>query len=149
MKVYLSTSWKNKARVRALADALRSAGHEVYDFTDPACRNSPAIPPERFPEEFDPVVHDYGSYISRSEWAAAVNENRRAIEVAGCIVLMLPCGNDSHADWALGVGMGKPSVVVGHPKKGDRSPVHLWADAIFYWDYDVVNWLAGIGGPAA
>jgi len=46
------------------------------------------------------------------------------------VILLLPCGNDAHADWGLGVGMGKHSIVVGHPNKGDRSPVHMWADAI-------------------
>jgi hypothetical protein len=36
---------------------------EVYDFTDPQCRKTPEIPPEAFPEQFDPLKHQYRSYL--------------------------------------------------------------------------------------
>lgn len=42
---------------------------------------------------------------------------------------MLLGKSDATADWALGLGMGKRSIIVGHPLKGDRSEVLLWADA--------------------
>ena len=130
MKIYISSSWKNREEVREIAKELRLQGHDVYDFTDPECRKSPEIPPEQFPEEYDPSVMVYRNYIIRPEWQAAVDENRKAIADSDLIILLLPCGNDSHADWALGVGMGKKSIVVGRPRKGERSPVHLWADLI-------------------
>jgi hypothetical protein len=126
--IYISSSWKNRERVRALAEMLRGDGHEVYDFTDPSCRKSEEIPPERFPEEFDPEQHLYSEYLDRPEWHQAVSENRQALDRCDLVVLLLPCGNDAHADWAYAVGRGKKSVVVGHPGKGERSPVHLWAD---------------------
>lgn len=113
-----------------MANALKEMGNDVYDFTDQACRKTPEIPPERFPEEYDPSTMVYSEYIQRPEWRAAVTENRQAIAWADLIILLLPCGNDAHADWALGVGMGKRSVVVGSPRRGERSPVHMWADAI-------------------
>jgi len=113
-----------------MAIKLREMGHEVYDFTDPKCRKTLEIPPEKFPEEFDPDKHFYSEYISKPEWVSAVYENHKAIKEADFIILLLPCGNDSHADWAMGVGAGKPNVVVGHPRKGERSPVHLWSDKI-------------------
>ncbi len=130
MNVYISSSWKNRDQVRALAINLRNYGHEVYDFTDPDCRSVPEIPPEKFPEEFDPQVHVYSEYINRPEWRAAVECNRKALCNCDVVVLLLPCGTDAHADWALGMGMGKRSIIVGHPCKGERSPVHLWADAL-------------------
>jgi hypothetical protein len=128
MKIYISSSWKNRIQVREMAEKLRSIGHEVYDFTDPNCRKTPEIPPEKYPEEFDPDKHIYREYINKPEWKAAVDCNREAIAWSDLIILLLPCGIDSHADWALGVGMGKQSIVVGQPNKGERSPVHLWAD---------------------
>ena len=42
---------------------------------------------------------------------------------------MLLGKSDATADWALGLGMGKRSIIVGHSPKGDRSEVLLWADA--------------------
>lgn len=142
MKIYISSSWKNRDRVRNMAISLRELGHDVYDFTDPTCRKVPEIPPEMFPEEFDPAMHSYREYIQRGEWREAVTENKRAITEAELIVLLLPCGNDSHADWALGVGMGKDSVVIGQPRKGERSPVHIWADAILDDEDALIAWLA-------
>ncbi len=130
MNIYLSSSWKNRIKVREIATRLSNMGHYVYDFTNPACRKTPELPPEKMPEQFDPALHVYRHYIDREVWRAAVNGNRQAIKKSDFIILLLPCGNDSHADWALGVGLGKRSVVVGRPQKGDRSPVHLWADAI-------------------
>jgi len=112
-----------------------------YDFTNPKCRKTPEIPPERFPEQFDPDIHTYSQYIQRPEWKAAVDENRNAIGRSDLIILLLPCGNDAHADWALGVGMGKRSIVAGHPNKGDRSPVHMWADAILDSPDDVAGYI--------
>jgi hypothetical protein len=151
MKIYISSSWKNAALVRALAAELRFHGHEVFDFTDPACRSEPPLPPESFPEEFDPEKHFYSFYIRRGEWRRTVNENRKAIGAADLIILILPCGADAHADWGLGVGMGKRSVVVGCPRKGERSPVHLWADAILDHIGDVAEWVTKLEAnrPAA
>lgn len=131
MKIYISSSWKNRTQVREMAMRLRHAGHWIYDFTDPACRKMPEIPPEKYPEEFDPEKHVYRDYIHKEDWISAVTENREAIEAADLIVLLLPCGIDAHADWAYGVGRGIPSYVVGSPRKGERSPVHIWANYIF------------------
>lgn len=130
-KIYISSSWKNRIRVRELANLLRSDGYWVYDFTDPACRQSPEIPPEKFPEAFDPAKHIYADYLqSVPEWHEAVECNRRAILACDICVLLLPCGADSHADWGVAVGAGKPSIVMGHPKAGERTPSHMWANAI-------------------
>lgn len=146
MKIYISASWKNRLTVRKLAEALRSGGHEVFDFTDPNCRRTHETPPEMFPEPFDPSLHTYGRYIRREEWRAAVNENREAIKWADLVILLLPCGMDATADWALGVGMGKRSIIAGHPNKGERSEVHLWADAMLESVDDIIPWLQSSGG---
>lgn len=147
MRVYLSSSWKNRERVRAMAQVLRAFGHEVYDFTDPACRGAPEIPPERFPDQFDPARHVYREYIqSEPHWRAAVVGNRQALGRCDAVILMLPAGNDAHADWALACGMGKISAVVGQPRAGERTPSHLWADAIMDRDEDAVPWLASFAG---
>lgn len=144
--VYLSSSWKNRVRVRTFADALRSRGISVYDFTDPSCRSTPEIPPENFPEAFDPERGEtYSAYLrSRPEWAAAVAGNRKAIARAEIVLLLLPCGLDAHADWAFAVGLGKKTAVVGAPAPGVRVPTHLWSDAMFEGDEEAVEWTASM-----
>jgi len=139
--IYISSSWKNRARVRDFAEKLRALGIDVYDFTDPSCRDTPEIPPETFPEEFDPEKHDYETYLRAApEWKSAVFCNRRALERCSGVVLLLPCGLDAHSDWAFAHGRGKPSCIVGAPKAGDRIPTHLWADAFAKTDAEGIAW---------
>lgn len=139
--VYLSASWKQRTRVRALALRLRAAGYSVYDFTDPSCRCTPEFPPEAFPELFDPTCHVYREYLRRADWYQAVQANRRALERSTVCAMLLPCGIDATADWALAVGLGRITCVVGHPPAGERSPVHLWADAMLDTDDELLDWL--------
>lgn len=130
-RVYIASSWKLREEVRELANILRGVGYEVFDFTDSNCRKTKEIPPEKYPEEFNPARHQYSSYINKESWKQAVFENKERIENSDIVVLLLPCGNDSHADWAYGVGLGKTTFIVGQPKAGERSPSHLWSDGIF------------------
>lgn len=140
--IFISASWKQRGRVRVLANQLRNRGFSVYDFTDSRCRRTPEIPPEAFPEEFDPKIHDYAGHLARlSSLRAAVDENREALDNCRLVALLLPCGLDSQADWAYAVGAGKRSVVVGHPPAGERSPDHLWADAIVPDEAALFAWL--------
>lgn len=141
MKIYISASWKNRIEVRNLAETLRKYGHDVFDFTDPKNRKASESPPEMFPEQFDPSRHIYSKYLDRKEWRDAVNENREEIGKAELIILLLPCGIDATADWALGVGMGKKSIIVGHPNYGERSEVYIWADSILESTEDILPWL--------
>ena len=140
-KIYISSSWKNSEAVRILATCLKSNGYEVYDFTDPRCRKTPEIPPEKFPVQFDPSDHHYGTYLNRPEWRDAVMENKEALEWCDVVLLLLPCGIDATADWAYGLGLGKKYVVIGHPRAGERSPVHLWADVMVDYFSEAFDWL--------
>lgn len=147
MNVYISSSWKNRIRVRAVALALREVGHTVYDFTDPESRKAPEIPPERFPDQFDPERHVYGVYItSVPEWRVAIECNRAALDACDMVVLLLPCGNDAHADWAYAVGRGKYSLVVGGPKAGDRTPTHMWSNGFVQHDFGVIEAIRELEG---
>jgi hypothetical protein len=139
--VYISTSWKQRDRVRALALKLREKGLKVYDFTDPACRDVPEIPPERFPAQFKASEGRYGDYITRvPEWRDAIMCNKRALDSCAVVLLLLPCGLDAHSDWAYGVGQGCHSAVIGAPPDGERVPTHMWADALLDTDEEGVAW---------
>ncbi|MFC1751565.1 hypothetical protein ACFLY5_00260 [Patescibacteria group bacterium] len=139
--VYISSSWKNRKKVRNLAVELRKFGFNVYDFTDRECRTEEEIPPEKFPEQFDPEVDNYWHYLnSREEWKNSVIGNKKALDTCDIVILLLPCGIDATADWAYAVGRGKTTYIIGHPPKGERSPTHLWAE----WWFPNVNTLLKI-----
>ena len=36
MRIYVASSWRNEAKQQATVEALRGAGHTVYDFRNPA-----------------------------------------------------------------------------------------------------------------
>ena len=139
--IYLSSSWKQRDRVRAMANRLREAGLKVYDFTDPSCRKVPEIPPERFPDQFKRANGTYREYITRvPEWTQAILCNKEAIDNSRMVLLLLPCGHDAHSDWAYGVGRGCKTAVVGSPPDGERVPTHQWADAILDTDEEGFHW---------
>lgn len=144
-KIYISSSWKNRTAVRAMADRLRKEGHRVYDFTDPTTRKIPEMPPEEWPEKFDPSKHKWSEFTRHSKIYAAVMNNQEAIRWCDLVILLNPCGSDSHADWAFGVGLGKQSVVVGQPRAGEQTFTQLWADRILDNPDDVYDWIRDNG----
>ena len=124
---------------------LRAAGHEVYDFTDPACRKAPEIPPEKFPEQFDPEQHRYADYLQTvPHWRQAVEGNQKALQWCDAVALLLPSGMDAHADAYYGLGLGKHLAVIGHPKAGERTPTHMWANVMLDDDAEVIGWLQSL-----
>lgn len=129
MNIYISTSWKQRKLVKEYTAKLRALKHTVYNFTETP-NETQSIPPEYFLEQFDPATMNYKEYITKTEFILKMKENWKAIHNCDLIILLLPAGNDAHADWSLGVGLGKHTIVVGHPVKGDRSPTHLWANVI-------------------
>lgn len=139
MRIFLASSWKNREKVRAIAIELRAAGHNVYDFTDPGYRSVPPIPPERFPDRFDPAAGEYRDYLNRWEWVSVMEENKLALNWCDVVILMLPCGLDAHADAYYAHGLGKTLIITGHPGRGERSFVHLWADKIVSAVEDLVG----------
>jgi len=142
-KIYISSSWKNRELVREMAIRLRGDGHEVYDFTDPACRKASwEAPRESWPAPYDPAVHpSYSALLKHEGMRNSVMENQAALRWCDLVILLLPCGSDAHADWGYGVGQGKASIVVGAPRAGDTIFTHNWADAVLDNPDDVYDYI--------
>jgi len=142
MRIYISSSWKNRDNVREMAIRLREDGHKVYDFTDPECRKTEEFPHEKRPEPFNPKKHkSYSALLRNSHMYAAVMNNQEAIRWCDLVILLLPCGLDAHADWAYGIGLGKDTIIAGMPKGGDTVYTHCWADKAFDNPNDVYYYL--------
>lgn len=105
--IYISSSWENREAVRKIAAKMRQQGYEVYDFSDPTCRNTSVIPAEGFPNPYDPSKGTYSNYLNNvPNYFDAVIENKRAVDNADLIVLLLPCDDEAYAEWAYGIGTG-------------------------------------------
>lgn len=110
-RIYLASSWRNPFQPEALR-LLRSAGHDVYDFRNPAPGENGFSWAEIdkgwqdwTPEQFiaglaHPIAqHGYGFDKGGLDWADAC-------------VLLLPCGKSAHLEAGYSIGKGKPTLVV-------------------------------------
>ena len=116
MKIYVASSWRNEVRQQATVAALRAAGHEVYDFRNPApgdCGfswHSCATPeqlkdPRRFRDEV--LTHP----IAR----AGFEKDMAALRAADVTVLVLPCGRSAHLELGWGARNAKSIVLLDDP----------------------------------
>jgi len=113
MKIYVASSWRNEARQQATVRALREAGHEVYDFRNPApgdtgfawrqCATAEQLSdPRSFRDEV--LTHP----IAR----AGFENDMNALRDADATVLVLPCGRSAHLELGWASGSGQKTVVL-------------------------------------
>lgn len=112
MKIYLASSWRNPQQPEVLA-RLRSAGHEVYDFRNPAPGNTgfhwKNVDPE-LKDDLTPVrLRRALSHPSAQE---GFGYDFAAMKRAEGCVLLLPCGLSAHLEAGWMAGNGKPVVVL-------------------------------------
>lgn len=116
MRIYVASSWRNEARQQATVHALRSAGHEVYDFRNPApgdngfswrqCATADQLKdPRRFRDEV--LVSD----VAQAGFAKDMN----ALRAAEVTVLVLPCGRSAHLELGWGARNAKSIVLLDDP----------------------------------
>lgn len=104
-RIYVASSWRNEHQPEVVA-ALRSNGHEVYDFRHPAADNKGFSWSEINPwwqkwstEQFiNGLIHP----LAESGYKYDID----AMEWADTLVMVQPCGRSAHleAGWAKGRG---------------------------------------------
>lgn len=103
-KIYVASSWRN-AQQPAVVEALRAAGHEVYDFRNP---------PGGTGFQWSAIDADWQEWTGE-QYRAALNHpvakagfksDFDAMHWADTCVLVLPCGRSAHieAGWMVGAG---------------------------------------------
>ena len=111
MKIYLASSWRNLYQPEVL-QALRNAGHEVYDFRNPKPGNTGFAwsdiekdwlewDAERFAQALKHPIAEKGF---ESDWNAMVE--------AGACVLLLPCGRSAHIEAGYFRGANKRLIIL-------------------------------------
>lgn len=105
MRIYVASSWRNAAQ-QTVVEALRTVGHDVYDFRNPApgdngfgwrqCTDEP----QPWSAETMRTVLDHP--VAR----AGFEKDMAALRGAEATVLVLPCGRSAHLElgWATGHG---------------------------------------------
>lgn len=110
MKIYVASSWRN-ARQPAVVEALRAAGHEVYDF-----RNPPGGTGFDWREcdpdwlKWSPATFRAG--LDHPVARAGFASDHAAMEWADGVVLVLPCGRSAHLELGWFCGRGRPAWIL-------------------------------------
>ncbi len=107
MKIYLASSWKNAQEIYELAETLRLTGHEVDAFVD-ASSGRYVFSWTEIPE-----CHalDAVTFLADERSKRVFREDRKWLDWAECVVLVLPCGKSAHLEAGYGKGKGKRLII--------------------------------------
>ena len=109
-KIYVASSWRNPF-YPSVVEALRKAGHEVYDFRNPPHGGSgfhwtnvdESAAEWTFPQYLEGLHHP----LAEKQFTADL----KALEWADICVLVLPCGRSAHTEAGWCKGKGKRTFV--------------------------------------
>lgn len=110
-KIYVASSWRNPHQ-QAIVQVLRAAGHEVYDFRNPAPGNIgfhwSAIDPHW--KDWTPKGLRLG--LGHEIAAGGFGLDFGAMEWADQCVLVLPTGRSAHLEAGWFMGQGRPVTIL-------------------------------------
>lgn len=129
MKVYVAGSFKNKAKIRVLAQRLREAGLSCYVFCDKDEATNTLSEELRRYIELDllkpntalklPIVQEIGRM------------NQVQLDLCDAVVLVLPCGKSAHMEAGVMIGRNLPVWIYGPMPRGEFDAMYVMARAVF------------------
>jgi hypothetical protein len=151
LKIYIASSWKNQREVLVLADFLESEGFEVDAFcraTDQryAFHWSELVDSEEALKNYDAI-----DMLADKRTQRAFKEDKKWLDWADCVVLLLPCGRSSHLEAGYAKGQGKLFYIFGPMPKGQFDVMYGLADGLYRLDElpELANELKAKGGQYA
>lgn len=127
-KIYIASSWKNADFLFAIASELEQGGHQVDLFCD---------------ELSGRYVFDYRelknyqnmhaiTFLQQPKVRRAFKEDKKWIDWADCVVLVLPCGRSAHLEAGYAVGKGKKLYIfAGDFPMGEFDVMYGFADGLY------------------
>ncbi len=163
-RIYLASSWRNPGQPEVLA-ALRAAGHEVYDFRNPApgqkgfaWRDCGGEAAQDGPGTGAKTIPSYMEAIRSHRAAEGFAFDKAALDWCDTCVLALPCGRSAHLELGYATGQGKDTYVLLHEDKFEPELMYLLNTDICNdvqqiidlmgdrQPYDVARWFQESGG---
>lgn len=109
-KVYVASSWRN-AYQPEVVQALREAGHEVYDFRNPPHGRGGFHWSDVDEKWQEWSVKQYCEGLVHPIAESGFKADFDAMEWADVCVLVLPCGRSAHAEAGWFAGKGLKTIV--------------------------------------
>ena len=130
MKIYVASSWRN-AYQGVVVKELRKAGHEVYDFKNPAPGNVGFSWSLIDPNWKSWTDEEYIKALAHPIAVAGFFCDANAMNWADACVLVMPCGRSAHVEAGWMQGIGKITAVL--LAEGDEPELmyKLFGDQIF------------------
>lgn len=141
-RIYVASSWRN-ALQPSVVEALRAAGHEVYDFRNPAPGNHGFSWSEIDPEWKDWDPETFNRLLSSHPVAASgFASDKGGLEWCDTCILVLPCGRSAHLELGYAAGQGKDTFVLLHPDKFEPELMYLLNTACSTSIEQIIGWMA-------
>lgn len=144
-RVYVASSWRNAAQPHTVK-ALRAAGHEAYDFRNPAPGNTGFAWSSIDPDWLGWEPRAFRALLDHELARDGFGFDFEAMKWADTFVLLLPCGRSAHLEAGWAIGQGKPTAILLH---GDGFEPELMyrLGALVACDLgEVIAWLGALGG---
>lgn len=130
MKIYIASSWKMKEGCRILATNLRLRSHTVDLFCEE--------PPRRTVFNFADILsktkdHTGISVLKEPMIVDAFKQDKKWIDWADAIILVLPSGRSAHLEAGYAKGKGKHLWIIGDFPIGEFDLMYGFADGLFKW----------------
>jgi hypothetical protein len=109
-KIYVASSWRNEFYPEVV-EALRRAGHKVYDFRNPPSGDEGfkwSCVAENY-MEWSP--QEYREQLEHPKAVQQFDNDIKAMEACDTCVLVLPCGRSAHTEAGWFAGRGRTVVV--------------------------------------
>ena len=129
-KIYLASSWRCKDQPRVV-DVLRDAGHEIYDFRNPAPGKAGFAWGDVDSAWLHWTPRSFISHLTTSPVAAdGFKYDKDALDWCDTLVLLLPSGRSAHLEAGYACGQDKKVVVYLHPDQFEPELMYLLASDI-------------------
>ena len=104
-KIYVASSWRNEFYPK-VEEALRAAGHDVYDFRNPPSGDEGFKWANVDPNYMDWTPTEYRDKLKCSLAERQFKNDIEAMKSCDTCILVLPCGRSAHtaAGWFAGAG---------------------------------------------
>jgi len=110
MKIYVASSWRNLIQ-QDVVRCLRFAGHDVYDYREPAKGVSGFSWSEIDPEWKSWTPSQYRKALAHPVAARGFRYDIEALRACDACVLVLPSGRSASWEFGYAMGQGKRGVV--------------------------------------
>ncbi len=130
MKIYIASSWKNQQGVLILANILEAKGFEVDAFCRSTDKRYSFHWSEFVDDEIELMKYDAISFIDDKRVQRAYNEDKKWLDWADCVIMLMPCGRSSHLEAGYAKGQGKLLYIYGEFQKGEFDVMYGMADGL-------------------